>query len=373
MIINSNIGTHNYDRKLVTSNRYSQKAVVSGQNVSFGYIPKSFGSIAKDLGLVLAMALLYSGVNFGAKVKVALDYPKEMRENKLSMDIGWTSNIRVLAACGQNQTTIVPPQASYSKKLNDLLKDSSIKSLEQANSSLENTGYKIDLFKVFSIDKTKKQPDWFKKFFNEVSNKVIYPLSTPSKPLEIFNKEDKDKNRFIVCLNDPNAKYSAEVEKAFITSIADIYKINPDNIVESLSCEKEPGSNIINDTARFFKSAFNSIFNKNKNNTPTSKFEKNIDLILDKIKKVKNLDTVELLIVYGGHGTSESLKKGSKKFEGAMDGILSGDIKEKQIKKILNNKLAGIKTLVIFEACNSGAWIADNTLPNTINALKKLA
>lgn len=272
----------------------------------------------------------------------------------------WTENVRVLASNSQNVAGSYISSTfdlSYLGKLINKLKKKGINTIEQANDSLSKDGY----------------------FINE--DKYI-PLETPGKRLNIFNKKDSNKNRFILTITQDDVEDSSEF-KFFLNNFSEklqkIYNIPKNNIINESTVSKE---NLI----------------------------RGIDLVLNKMNKIKDKSNVEFLIIYFGHGMTadieplipklyklreksnlsesdvehyvcEMLKPSFGKPEGYREGIMLQDsnfqsskikgLKETEVKQIFKEKISGIKTLFILDTCYSGAWIADNAKQSAKGKLKE--
>lgn len=286
------------------TNRYEHKQIYKNATLK----APSFGRRASHIteGLLLASFLSLFGV------KSCMNH----NEKNISQNVGWENNVRVLASNGQNQKGISINSDSYLKELVDNLKQKETNSIEKSNEILSKKGYNIFLTK-----------------FNS--------LSTPGTKLNIFNKNDKHKNRFVLVVsqdNCPNSSIFKTNAKYFSDEIQKVYDI--------------PKESIINISA------------KTKEN-----FIAGINSILKKTKKLQDKSEAELLIVYIGHGNSMATKEVEKHYEGAMEGqILSSFkngklesvLKETELKQFFKENIKHTKTLFLINACQSGAWIADS-------------
>ena len=292
---------------------YPHQKLKGPQVLSFGSKPisKNVKKTGLILGGLLTLGLVYqlSSLQLGKN------------EKQLSKDIGWKKNVRVLASNGQNlkgvsSAFLLGGNSSYSKELTDKLKGKDINTLEQANDSLAKNGYKIG----------------FNKFF---------PLETPRSELNIFNKNDKNKDRFVfVCAQYENIRHEF-IADDFIEEIQKTYNVPKENIIKVVSNSKED-------------------------------FLDGIDSISAKIDKLKNKKNAELLVYYTGHGEATAPNPKAKKLEGAMEGSilvkanqetgeLTNFLKESEVKNAFNNKIKKVKTLFILDTCHAGAWIAENS------------
>lgn len=308
MITNYAISNNLYVQK-----PFSRTAKRSEQpgDVAFGGTGKSL--LSSYLGFQLIMgALIFGGLS-------------GKNENQSSKDVGWEPNVRVLAATGQNNIGIGTKKSDYSMLLMDLL-DKKISTIEQANDSLIKSGYKINVSSNLLYDILFPVAVW------ELEHKNLYPLETPGTHLGIFNKDEKNKDRFVIIFRDKRYSTSKEATSNFSKKIKQKYDIPDRNIIS-----------IVADSL--------------------SDFQKGIDSVTKKIDKLKDKSNAELLVLYNGHGYLESLKDGDENFEGAMGGIFATkkEIKEKDIKALFKKKLEGIKTLFILDTCHSGAWIAEGS------------
>lgn len=278
---------------------------------------------------------------------------------------GWTKNIRVLASNSQNvmgsylSSANLPPafEDSYLGQLVDKLQKKNTDTIEQANEALSKEGCYIDDNKYNSLE-------------------------TPGAKLNIFNKKDKNKNRFILALPQGDLEDSQNFHsflESFSRELQEMYNIPQSNIINGYTASKED-------------------------------LVKNLDKIVNKINKLKNKSNVELLIVYFGHGITEedelfitvlnrlpndpkfyevdlvnyfynTLKPYSKN-EGDKEGIILQqfdcfgnefrNVKEHELKQIFKEKLKGTKTLFIPNSCFSGSLITDNA-KNVAKTLSRLA
>jgi len=288
-----------------------------------------------DIKLFSALNNVVRNQNDTTLLKDTYEFITGDNESLISKDIEWPSNIRILASTGQN-TLGYSDKTSYSSQLADLVSSDKINSLEQANDSLAK-GYKIrcDLDSCSSFDNILKIVK---------NKKVLHSLETPGQKLNIFNKQAKNKERYVICLYTlGEERFSNEVDY-FADKMQKTYNIPKENI-----------TNI-------------SLDNFNR-------MSYTIKDVAEKIKKLKNPKDAEVVILFSGHGDAEALKKGQEKLEGAMNGkIASGDnpflgykpIEEAPVKKLFKEALGSIKTLFILDTCHSGAWIAQNPSTKTI-------
>lgn len=245
----------------------------------------------------------------------------------------WPTNIRVLASTGQNTLGASDTSQSYTRFLFNLMKQKDITAIEQANDTLIKTGYKVNFDNVIK----KNLSFWAKGLSEEASNKIKYPLATPTKELGSFNKNDTTKERFLLNLVDTTEnRFIVESEKT-VRTLKEIYG-------KTLKSEN------------VFK-----FYGNNNDSKYTNTFNLKLELnrILERMNKLKNKNNIEFMIIYNGHGISAPFKKGAGKLEGANEGWIS-NFKETAIKELFKEKLEGIKTLFIVDSCYSGAWIAEN-------------
>ena len=248
-------------------------------------------------------------------------------QNQVEKRSGWDSNIKVFAATGQNRPGFNTGSASYSLKLCEELLKPDIKTLEEANHSLMKNGYKLN--HPFGLQSLLSPAIFIIESY--LNNKDLTPLETYGVNLGIFNKEDKNKERFILNFYDKSEKRFLSSTDKFSKKMKQIYGLPSENII------KIPVDSLKN-------------------------IEQGLDSFLSKINKLKSKGNVELLIVYNAHGLAESLKKGAEKVEGGMEGIMgtTQKIEETQVKKLFHKKLQGIKTLFLLDTCHAGAWISEN-------------
>lgn len=236
---------------------------------------------------------------------------ENFNENQISTNVCWGKNTRVLASAGQNVKTMTS-YYSYSRYLIDKLKQKDVNTLEQANNILSKDGYIIH--------------DSEKNVFYE-----FWPLETFGPELNIFNKNDKGKERFVLIFSqdgDDKSPVFNNLKNDFNNNLKEIYDITDDNIVK--------------------------ISAKNKLD-----FKRGISAIKNKLNNIKNKADVELLIVYFGHGVAGAKFLDTDKIEGAMEGFILKDLKEEEVKQIFKENFEDIKTLFMLQTCQSGAWIAD--------------
>lgn len=287
MIISSVID-NNQNYKLKANNRTGQK---EGVTPKISFQAHSLVRITRWIPAIFVTVNLILNLTKNNEKQIA---PSE-----------WDKNTMVLASQGQNVKSASSWNDPYSQQLINKL-NNGCNSLIQAENSLEKSGYSV-------LGMTK------------------YPLGTNNKDFDIFNKNEINKNRYVLTISQDSWRggktYKNEALN-FATNIRKIYKI--------------PQSNVMN------------VIMKDSTN-----FVKNISLMLKKINKLKNKDNVELLILYNGHGSSESIKVGSKNIEGAMDGIILDNLKEKRVKEVFK-KLKNIKKIFIFDTCHAGSWIAQS-------------
>ena len=229
-------------------------------------------------------------------------------EKMISKHIGWDKNIRVLASNGQNVRGIVGEKDSYLTFLTDELKKQNINTVEQASGALSKNGYSILL-------------------------KEYHPLETPDSKLNIFDKTRENKNRFILVFSQDNCEGGVHLTKnadKFSNEMQKIYNISQKNVIR-ISAKSEED------------------------------FKKGLDSVANVISKLKDKSKVELLISATGHGAATVPRVGAEHSEGAMEGFLfNSTLNETAVKQLFEKKLKNIKTLFLINACQSGAWIADN-------------
>lgn len=283
-------------------------------------------------GVIAAAALSALG-GLGWWGKVNLDmyeqfvscYPDLYKFNQpeVMKTSGWDANVRVLASTGQNLYGISSREDEYSSHLVKGLQNAGISTLEQVNDSLSQSGYRLN--REFHPVSFKYLP-FELVLHNYLTHKTLFPLETYGNKLNIFNKNDKTKERFVLTLSSiENSKFS-NASLGFANKLKDEYKI--------------PSGNIVNMNV----STFDDI-------------QKGLDSIKSKIKDVNNS---ELVILCHGDGGAYDTNSVAQKIEGAKEGFFMKDeISESRIKSLLHEKLGGTKTLFIMDACHSGAWIAD--------------
>jgi hypothetical protein len=264
---------------------------------------------------------------------ISIIYKDDFKANQKfieTKDIEWKPTIKVLASTGQNTLGQSNEKISYNLSLADkVIANSKIKTIEQANDSLAKQGYNLKLIPLKKIIKSITTFGYI-PFAIYSNNKKYFSLETAGKKLNIFNKDEKKKNRFVLSLYDNREKRFLEISENFSEKIKGIYNI--------------PNQNIIN-------LSIDSL----------ADFKHGVDSVMSKINQLKDKKNAELLILYNGHGCAVALNEGDKKVEGRMEGMIVNEgITETQVKEILNGSLKNIKTLIIMDTCHSGAWIASN-------------
>ncbi len=294
---------------------------ISNKNISFSGIKPN--TIYKTIASIQLGLIFYAG-----GLCDILNFQTAKNTNKYQ----WDENVRILAASSQykpaftfyqvnNKTNKVDKiYSDYLKKMYNNISQDNFNSIEQVNDSLVNNGYDVSKYRC------KAQ-------------------QTQSPKLNIFNKNDKNKDRFIVVFSQNNPKDKELIALSsndFLNSISKTYNIPQDNIL-----------NISAETGKDFKNGIN--------------------LITSKIDKLKNKNNVELMIVYNGHGHSRfNINPLFKEYQGSREGLILGKnytpafifgmLHENDVKQFFKKKLKGIKTLFILNSCFSGAWTAKNTL-----------
>lgn len=301
--------------------------------------PQVFGNSPQDLSFegsgksfLKKSAFSYLKFNLFAAAFTALTFSDvfNSNENWIKRDSGWVPNVKVFACTGQNTLGISTNKDSYTANLLDFVSKPEVKSLEQSNDSLIKKGYQLK--------KLKYNFSWHDILFFPTNalghlyskNKTFFPLQTLGVKLNIFDKQEKNKQRFVLSLYDGSEKRFKEETKDNLSTLKKIYNLSAKNIV---------------------KIQLDSLKN----------FEQGLDSVMGKINKLKNRKDVELLILYTGHGSAEEGIDEAKKVEGALNGIIVNEnIKENQVKELFSKKLKGVKTLFVLDTCHSGAWIAEN-------------
>lgn len=308
------------------NNRYCNRISASPSNNPINSAnDTAFGSgRAKKVGKKLCKLMIMSEICMAVtkfSIAGALFTPNE---KQISNNICWEPNVRVISSTGQNSLGLSGPGSSFSRHLTDLLEQKKLQTVEQANDSLSKSGYRIKRPPPSLLDYLN-----FNFFIDRTfSNNTFYPLETPGQKLNIFNKEEKNKNRFILILPQSGFERFEKESKDFSEKMKKIYDIPDANIVSA-------GIKTSDD------------------------LERGVDSITRQINALKDKSNTELLVIYDGHGSSISLRDGARKSEGAMQGIIVENIKEPFVKKLFKEQLAGVKTLFVLDTCNSGAWIAE--------------
>lgn len=283
-------------------------------------------------GVIAAAALgALGGLGWWGKVNLDMHeqllscYPDLYNFNQpdVMKSSGWDSNVRVLASTGQNVYGIGSEEDGYSSHLAKGLQNAGISTLEQVNDSLSKSGYRLN--REVDLSNFEYLPCEL-IINNYLTHKTLFPLETYGQKLNIFNKNDKTKERFVLTLSSSENPKFASASVGFANKLKDTYKI--------------PSENIVNMRVSTFED-----------------FKKGIDSIKGKIRDVNNS---ELVILCRGDANTYDADSVAQKIEGAKEGFFINDkISESSVKSLLHEKLGGTKTLFIMDACHSGAWIAD--------------
>lgn len=274
-------------------------------------------------------------------------YTEMLNGEEVSSSIGWNNNIRVLASNGQKRMAHTICINSFSAQLINKLKNKDIYTIEQANDSLAKNGYYTLTKRYYSLETPGENLDVFNK--KEVDKEFDFNLNFLEKP--------KPKKRFLLtCFQNDNDKFYSndfrKTEQYFTDNIEGIYKIPKENIIRISAKSKED-------------------------------FLAGLDSMANKIRGMKDSLNTELLVLYVGHcGARDSKIEADTIKEGSSAGyILTEFDKDRQIKKtlweselqkILNEKFKNCRSLILFDTCFSGAFIAENTKNNVKKALKLL-
>lgn len=272
------------------------------------------------------LASAYLGINAVEVMRAAgpskSQYPQVQRKES-----GWEPNTRVLASVGQDVVGVATENDSYSLRLLQTLSQPGINTLEQANASLMKTGYRV-------VPKLRILPEalYFpaervgKYLFDD---KRYFPTETNTAPLGIFNKVEKDKERFVIALYDGEDALYPKLTDSFCDGLKSTYDLKSENIQKIKLRRSED-------------------------------IEEALDSVLSKVAKLKDRGSAELLMLYSGHGDIPDMSKPKVEPEGAKEGIIRG-VLEYQVKEIFRQKLRGLqglRTLFINDSCHSGAWIS---------------
>lgn len=295
---------------------------------------------------------------------------EEYNEELFAKNIGWEKNVKVLAASGQNLENDGAYKYCYSINLAD---QASLNSLEKANDYLMKRGYFI-------------------------GKKKYWPLETPERELNIFNINDKNKNRFVLVFSqnyDEEETFIHEAADIFTSKIQKIYDIPKSNIIRIKAHVKEDFINGIDSMARkideFYNCKEKSLLNlaniELESNTYLNQVQKEYKALMNLvINKHKKNDT-ELLILYNGHGSSMITKEAEQDAiykEGAKTGRILAEfddkgnrkrfLTDKEVQSLFKKKLNNIKTLLVMDCCDAGAWIAQSDKVNkTLKLLQYIA
>lgn len=331
MLIQSNYPTTNsqYVKNTERSNN-------SNAQISFG--GNKARAILAGVGLLFGGGALYVNDNVNYLHQLEANYPDlfNTNESQLSEKSGWGSNVRVIASTGQNVYGFGSENDGYSVRLMDKLSDSSISTIEQANDSLKK-GYKIKT--PFSCQNPRYLLADFMAY-QYLNNKTLFSLETPGAKLNIFDKRDKSKNRYVLNFYDTSSeKYKNHID--FVSSqMKKLYHLQNENIISL------PVGSLAD-------------------------FEMGVDSIANKINCLKNKDNVELMVLLNGEAGAVAKDSVSKRKEGGMIGaFLFGDnlVTEHDLKTLFKQKLPQIPILIDIDACHSGAWIADKA-KHALNAI----
>lgn len=237
---------------------------------------------------------------------------KEAEHNRMleKKDGLWNPNIRVIASSSQYDMT-------HNIKIDGEPRDI----------------YLMDLFRNY----------WDTNTIEEAHHELVAngigasEQETDTEQLKIFDKRDHTKNRFVVLVTQ---NFTNKPPKG-LASGQDLIKSSEKVKEELVYYCKVPQDSIVKKQADGY-----------------ADFEAAIDEVLEKIKKVDDPNSVELMVVYNGHGNYkrkipilESIKT-----QGEETGLIM-DMEEKQLKEMLNRKLGNIPTLVMMNACYSGSWV----------------
>lgn len=299
-------------------------------------------------------------------------FPSDKLPPKLQS--GWVENVRVLASNAQSETGVITVKYSYLRSLiTTLVNNRRVRTIEEANDYLAHKGYKsVDEGAVKPQDQQKslvqeaRMQSSEEKVIDDFSKKEKIPnedkkylttyhsFKSKGRALGIFNKNEKNKNRFVLaltCEEDPDNSGSylyKKISNSFVAEVKKIYNI--------------PDENILTVTT-----------------TSGDDFNNGISSIVRKIKNLENRDNVEFLLFYVGDGISVEPWKGAKYRQGAMDGAISmsniknTSLSEDEIRTTFNKMLKGIKFLFVINACNSASFIAKTAPSKTKNAARKLS
>lgn len=241
------------------------------------------------LGMVAALALSACGNSFP--------------------ELDWNPNVRVLAA-GTQTTEVCGP---YQEALIAELKSENINTLEEANQSLSQKGWK---------GSNCIEPD-----------KTYFPVTTPGENFNIWNKNEANPNRFVL-----------------ISTLGEEYYINRGTYMKQQLKEiyQVPEENIIVETP-----------------SDTGAFEGKVKELAQKVSESELAGNTnpEVLIYHTGHGNSDATDSNE---EGAYNGYVklnNGTLEEYQVKQILKDNIPTTPLLLIMQTCMSGAWIADARQP----------
>lgn len=303
----------------------AQQRQIEKNDVSFCGAKTKYGLLS-----IGALVLAYLGIN-AVHLKKCYDaaprlFESEYPKTQIKKESGWLPTTRVLASVGQNAMSAGVDNDNYAIRLVEMLSRPDIKTIEQASDMLMKNGYKVKP-SPYILPPSFYLPAIFAGEFI-FAHRAYFPIETYGSQLGIFNKEEQNKERFVLNFYDgTEQRFSNAVDK-FYEKMRGVYNLKPENVMK---IPLEGYENI----------------------------EQGVDSVLSQINRLKDRGTAELLIVYHGHGNAFPMIKGAEETEGAMEGIIKG-ISEWSIKDLFREKLKDTKTLLLLDTCYAGAWIADN-------------
>jgi len=246
--------------------------------------------------------VLYKGLCCLQLIPFVSHYNPEITKN-----IAWTKNIQVLASTSQKYySSYFPNEGSvYTNALIASLKGNSTKSILEAHKSLETkSGIKRGLIRHF-------------------------PMSTPNNT-NSWNINDKTKNRILLAISGSEKEFNLDVDN-LTDEVSKMFSVPAENIIKVTNADEKSS-------------------------------KEGLNKLVEKLNKSDKNNT-EVLIYYNGHGQilNDSIPYSSYfKKEGAEIGTTEVGIDEVYLQKFTAEKLKKVKTLIIMDTCNAGAWIAKN-------------
>lgn len=275
------------------------------------------------IGLTFLVAL--SGF-IAKKYDIIRSLPFNSKPYSINTPTEWDPKFKILASSSQKHFSTADfyidkfeqPKyiGCYTQALLDNLKNSKIKTIQQANDLLLKNGYTGSINLSLLLDDN--------AICNNQINITQFPVESGSN-INMWDKKDHSKHRFMIFIsgNDGMADTDSILDK-----FQEIYNIPEFNIYNIQQANTEDIKNVI-------------------------------ESVSQQIKEYGRSNS-EILIYYGGHGYANDWKDPKKEGEAQAYFKIDEDniLNEKTFRKFLNEKLKGVKSCIIFDACRSGAWIS---------------